>query len=42
MDSNIAIGETAADVAAFLKDHPDFNESIGSAFARVIGKRWKH
>jgi hypothetical protein len=36
------IGETAADVVAFLKDHPDFNESIASAFAQVIGKRCKH
>jgi hypothetical protein len=36
------IGDTVADVVAFLKQDPGFNESIASAFAKVIGKRCKH
>ena len=36
------IGDTAADIVSFLKERPDFNESIASAFAQVIGKRCKH
>ncbi len=37
-----SIGDTAADVVAYLQQNPGFNESIASAFAHVIGKRCKH
>ena len=37
-----SIGDTAADVVAFIKKTPGFNESIASALAQVIGKRCKH
>jgi hypothetical protein len=37
-----SVGDTTADVVAFLKQDPAFNESIASAFAHVIGKRCKH
>jgi hypothetical protein len=37
-----SIGDTTDDVVSFLKGHPDFNESIASALAQVMGKRCKH
>ena len=37
-----SIGDTAADVVAYLQQNPGFTESIASAFAHTIGKRCKH
>lgn len=37
-----SIGDTVAEVVAFLKENPGFDESVATAFAKVIGKRCKH